>query len=148
MKQKYIITTNKDKNEFIIEEHAKLGKGMYELLYIAKYRYDNIKEAMDKGEEELISSLRTDVFFPTDECIKTLCEEIATMEEIDEKTVLFVDINTTEDDEEDDELDDDIDDDVISDDTEVVNDLINDNDNISAPSKSKVAEDAGDAVEG
>ncbi len=142
MRQKYIIKTNKENNEIVIEELSRIGKGVYELLYIAKYRYDILKEAMEHGAANLIYNLRTEVFFPTDECAKMLAEAIMGMGESDEISVLFNDINMIENEDILDEVldDDEIDEDAIDDDSEIINDLFKDDEDISTPSKIKVAE--------
>jgi hypothetical protein len=64
MKQKYLIINDKKNKQFKIQEFAELNKEMLSLLCEEAYDYANIKSAVSEGKEALISTLRTNNFYP------------------------------------------------------------------------------------
>ena len=64
MKQKYLIINDKKNKQFKIQEFAELNKEMLSLLCEEAYDYATIKSAVSEGKEALISTLRTNNFYP------------------------------------------------------------------------------------
>ena len=64
MKQKYLIIHDKKNKQFKIQEFAELNKEMLSLLCEEAYDYATIKSAVSAGKEALISTLRTNNFYP------------------------------------------------------------------------------------
>ena len=64
MKQKYLIINDKKNKQFKIQEFAELNKEMLSLLCEEAYDYATIKSAVAEGKEALISTLRTNNFYP------------------------------------------------------------------------------------
>ena len=64
MKQKYLIINDKKNKKFKIQEFAELNKEMLSLLCEEAYDYATIKSAVSEGKEALISTLRTNNFYP------------------------------------------------------------------------------------
>ena len=64
MKQKYIIINDKKNKQFKIQEFAELNKEMLSLLCEEAYDYATITSAVAEGKEALISTLRTNNFYP------------------------------------------------------------------------------------
>ena len=64
MKQKYLIINDKKNKQFKIQEFAELNKEMLSLLCEEAYDYATIKSAVSAGKEALISTLRTNNFYP------------------------------------------------------------------------------------
>jgi hypothetical protein len=64
MKQKYLIINDKKNKQFKIQEFAELNKEMLSLLCEEAYDYATIKSAVSSGKETLISTLRTNNFYP------------------------------------------------------------------------------------
>ena len=64
MKQKYLILKDDENGKIIIRELAELDKEMFSMLCEEKYEKNKIKQAIQKGKEELISVLRTHNFYP------------------------------------------------------------------------------------
>jgi hypothetical protein len=64
MKQKYLIINDKKNKQFKIQEFAELNKEMLSLLCEETYDYVTIKSAVSAGKEALISTLRTNNFYP------------------------------------------------------------------------------------
>ena len=64
MKQKYLIINDKKNKQFKIQEFAELNKEMLSLLCEEAYDYVPIKSAVSAGKEALISTLRTNNFYP------------------------------------------------------------------------------------
>jgi hypothetical protein len=64
MKQKYLIINDKKNKQFKIQEFAELNKEMLSLLCEETYDYKTIKSAISAGKAALISTLRTNNFYP------------------------------------------------------------------------------------
>ena len=64
MKQKYLIINDKKNKQFKIQEFAELNKETMSLLCEEAYGYETIKIAVSEGKEALISTLRTNNFYP------------------------------------------------------------------------------------
>ena len=64
MKQKYLIINDKKNKQFKIQEFAELNKERLSLLCEEAYDYATIKSAVAEGKEALISTLRTNNFYP------------------------------------------------------------------------------------
>ncbi len=64
MKQKYLIINDKENKQFKIQEFAELNKEMLSLLCEEAYDYKTIKTAVSTGKDALISTLRTNNFYP------------------------------------------------------------------------------------
>ena len=65
MKQKYLISSNDEKNKLTIKEFAELEKqDEYTLLCEEKYSGEAVESAVTKGKQALISTLRTTNLYP------------------------------------------------------------------------------------
>ena len=64
MKQKYLIINDKKNKQFKIQEFAELNKETMSLLCEEAYGYETINIAVSEGKEALISTLRTNNFYP------------------------------------------------------------------------------------
>ena len=64
MKQKYLISKEKDQGKLIIKEFAELDKERLSLLCEEEYDNKIIESAISKGKEALISELRTNNMYP------------------------------------------------------------------------------------
>ena len=64
MKQKYLILNDKKNKQFKIQEFAELNKEMLSLLCEETYDYKTIVSAVSGGKSALISTLRTNNFYP------------------------------------------------------------------------------------
>ena len=64
MKQKYLIINDKKNKQFKIQEFAELNKETLSLLCEEAYDYKTIKSAVSTGKDALISTLRTNNFYP------------------------------------------------------------------------------------
>ena len=64
MKQKYLIINDKKNKQFKIQEFAELNKETLSLLCEEAYDYKTIKSAVSHGKDALISTLRTNNFYP------------------------------------------------------------------------------------
>ena len=64
MKQKYLIINDKKNKQFKIQEFAELNKETLSLLCEEAYGYETIKSAVSAGKAALISTLRTNNFYP------------------------------------------------------------------------------------
>ncbi len=73
MKQKFIITLNKQQDELIVEEFAELAKEYFTSININKYK-NIIKEELPKGKKALISFLRNKSMFPLYECTELIVD--------------------------------------------------------------------------
>ena len=88
MLQRYDISMDEKVNRLSIEEFAILGQisrkrehfepsnEKYLSTYKVSYDADNIRIAIDKGKEALISELRSDDFFPIRPCVEMLAESV------------------------------------------------------------------------
>jgi len=73
MKQKYLIMKNDEKAALIIREFGEVEQYMFSLLCEETYDSKNIRSATEEGKTNLISTLRTQNFFP----IGIVAEKIA-----------------------------------------------------------------------
>ncbi len=64
MKQKYIISKDDENKKLIISEYAELDKELFSLLCEETYENNVITNAISKGKDEVISSIRTLNLFP------------------------------------------------------------------------------------
>jgi hypothetical protein len=88
MLQRYDIALDGDANRLSIKEFAVIGRNLrknenydhaqesYSLLYEVSYDGDIIRAAINKGQEALISELRSDQFFPIYSSAKIMAEEV------------------------------------------------------------------------
>jgi predicted signal transduction protein with EAL and GGDEF domain len=88
MLQRYDISMNDETNRLSIKEFAvierKLKKRDYSdpalenfsLMYEVAYDGDDIREAIDKGQDALISAIRSDDFFPISSCAELIAERV------------------------------------------------------------------------
>jgi len=64
LKHKYLILKDNEKNGLIIKEFAETDKDIHSLLCIEKYDDEAVKSAIEKGKDELVSTLRTVNIYP------------------------------------------------------------------------------------
>lgn len=64
MKQKYMILKDDENSKLIIREMAELDKEIFSVLCEETYEKNKIRQAIQKGKDELISALRTHNFYP------------------------------------------------------------------------------------
>ena len=64
MKQKYLILKNEEETRLVIREYAELDKEIFSLLCEESFDDEVVKVAIDKGENALIATLRTQNLFP------------------------------------------------------------------------------------
>ena len=64
MKQKYAILKNDEKTGIIIREFAELDKEIFSFLCEEKFGDETVKSAIEKGQDALIQTLRTQNLFP------------------------------------------------------------------------------------
>jgi len=64
MKQKYAILKNDEKTGIIIREFAELDKEIFSFLCEEKFEDATVKSAIEKGQDALIQTLRTQNLFP------------------------------------------------------------------------------------
>lgn len=76
MKQKFVILKSDDQKEFKIEEFAELEKEIMSLMCEQTYESKDIKSAISKGKDELISLLRTTNLFPPHSWIKIIADYV------------------------------------------------------------------------
>lgn len=88
MIQRYDISMNGETNRLSIKEFAviegKLGKRNYSdpvnesfsLMHEVVYDRDDIREAIVRGQNALISALRSDDFFPISSCVELIAERV------------------------------------------------------------------------
>ena len=91
MLQRYDISLDEDTNRLSIKEFAVIGrklrkseysdhtKEIYSLLYEVSYDADIIRSAIKKGQNALISELRSDDFFPIHPWAKIMAEEVTNL---------------------------------------------------------------------
>ncbi len=93
MKQKYAIIRKDDTNGILIREFSELDKGILSLVCEETYDLEKIKEAMDKGKEILISTLRTHNMYPPGAYVNEIADNVISLLQSDEKTAaeLFFD---------------------------------------------------------
>ena len=94
MKQKYLILKNDEKNELTIQEFAELEKKHeYTLLCEETYSAKAIESAISKGEQALISALRTVNLYPPGLSVEKIAEAVMTLynSASDQSIELFID---------------------------------------------------------
>jgi len=64
MKQKYAILKNDEKTGIIIREFAELDKEIFSFLCEETFEDETVKSAIEKGQDALIKTLRTQNLFP------------------------------------------------------------------------------------
>ena len=64
MKQKYTILKNDEKTGIIIREFAELDKEIFSFLCEETFENETVKSAIEKGQDALIQTLRTQNLFP------------------------------------------------------------------------------------
>ena len=115
MLQRYDLALDGDANRLSIKEFAVIGRKLgkseyydqaqesYSLIYEVSYDGDLIRAAIDKGQEALISELRSDDFFPIHSSAKIMAAEVTKLfnGSVDHFSELFFDDRTliSEDDE-------------------------------------------------
>ena len=93
MKQKYLIINDKKNKQFKIQEFAELNKETMSLLCEEAYGYETIKIAVSEGKEALISTLRTNNFYPPGIYAKKIAAAVDQLHEskTEESVELFFD---------------------------------------------------------
>ena len=76
MKQKYTIIKDSQNKEWIIREFAELDKATLSLLCEETYESKTIKAAMKAGKADLISSLRTNNFYPPSRYVEKIANAV------------------------------------------------------------------------
>ncbi len=88
MLQRYDISLDGDANRLSIKEFAVIGRKLrkneyydhaqesYSLIHEVSYDGDIIRAAINKGQEALISELRSDDFFPIGSCAEIIAERV------------------------------------------------------------------------
>ena len=116
MKQKYVISKDKEKKALVIQEYAELDKEILSFICEQPYELKAIREAIKKGKRELISTLRTENMYP----IGMYAEKLATsvidlVKSKDDKPleIFFNDIDLLAKDQAPDEADEDIENDAV-----------------------------------
>ena len=108
MLQRYDISLDGDSNRLSIKEFAVIGKKLrkneyydhaqesYSLIYEVSYDGDIIRAAINKGQQALISELRSDDFFPIHPLAKIMAEEVTHLfnGSLDQFSELFFDDRT------------------------------------------------------
>jgi hypothetical protein len=91
MLHRYDISLDGDANRLSIKEFAVIGRKLrksqhydhaqesYSLIYEVSYDGDIIRAAINKGQEALISALRSDDFFPVHSWAKIMAEEVTNL---------------------------------------------------------------------
>jgi hypothetical protein len=86
--QRYDISLDGDANRLSIKEFAVIGQKLrkseyydhaqenYSLIHEVSYDGDIIRAAIDRGQEALISELRSDDFFPVHDWAKIMAQEV------------------------------------------------------------------------
>ena len=162
MRQKFILTVNRETKELTIEEFSELHKEFFTLISTNNYK-DIIIEDVPNGKKAVISSLRNKSIFPVYECAELLAETIITIADSDyensaeiyfddkdyiqigdnEYTIVdnsnYITLNNDED--LSDIVDDEITGDEIDETTGDIDELIEDDETIKVSSSIKIAED-------
>lgn len=79
MKQKYVVLSDNDNNQLLIQEYAELDKEMLSLLCEETYSVDAIRKAMQKDRNSLIQTLRTHNMYPPGTYIERIADAIIEM---------------------------------------------------------------------
>ena len=100
MKHKYLILKDNEKNVLIIKEFGETDKGIFSLLCVEKYDDENIKSAIEKGKDELASTLKTVNIYPsgilTDKIAETVMDLYAQKKWHETLEVFFDDLSLLE----------------------------------------------------
>ena len=75
MKQKFIMGKN-NKNGLEIQEYSELEKDQFFLVYTHVYDSEEIESAIEKGNKDIIETLRNDNFFPYRNYIDQIAETV------------------------------------------------------------------------
>ena len=108
MLHRYGISLDIDVNRLSIKEFAVIGRKLrkseyydhtqesYSLIHEVSYDGDIIRAAINKGQEALISELRSDDFFPVHPWVKIMAEEVTNLFNggVDHFSELFFDDRT------------------------------------------------------
>ena len=108
MLQRYDISLDGDANRLSIKEFAVIGRKLrkreyydhtqesYSLIHEVSYDGDKIRAAINKGQEALVSELRSDDFFPIHSWAKIMAEEVTKLfnGSLDHFSELFFDDRT------------------------------------------------------
>jgi hypothetical protein len=81
MKQKYTILKNDEKTGLIIREYAELDKEIFSLLCEEMFEDETVKSAIQRGQDTLIQTLRTQNLFPLGTYAKEIAESVKKMYE-------------------------------------------------------------------
>lgn len=76
MKQKYSILLGENENEILIRESGELDKGVFSTIFEQKYSKEAIQAACEKEDTFLISSIRTQGFYPVNACAELIAKGI------------------------------------------------------------------------
>ena len=81
MKQKYTILKNDEKTAIIIREFAELDKEIFSFLCEETFEDETVKSAIEKGQDVLIQTLRTQNLFPLGRYAKEIASAVKKMYE-------------------------------------------------------------------
>jgi hypothetical protein len=81
MKQKYTILKNDKKTAIIIREFAELDKEIFSFLCEETFEDETVKSAIEKGQDALIQTLRTQNLFPLGIYAEKIAETVTKMYE-------------------------------------------------------------------
>jgi len=81
MKQKYTILKNDEKTGIIIKEFAELDKEIFSFLCEETFEDETVKSAIEKGQDALIKTLRTQNLFPLGIFAEKIAEAVTKMYE-------------------------------------------------------------------
>ncbi len=157
MRQKFVVTLDKETKKLTVEEFAELSKENFSHVYTVNY-VDIVEKSVEHGKEAVISSLRTDKMFPIYECSELIADAVINIansdtessKEVyyDDKDYIGKDEDASEANEEDDEFvdidDEDVNGEDIDDETADIDDLLSDDKTINASSSIKIADEEPD----
>jgi hypothetical protein len=81
MKQKYTILKNDEKTGIIIREFGELDKEIFSFLCEETFEDETVKSAIEKGQDALIKTLRTQNLFPLGIFAEKIAEAVTKMYE-------------------------------------------------------------------
>jgi len=81
MKQKYTILKNDEKTGIIIREFGELDKEIFSFLCEERFEDETVKSAIEKGQDVLIQTLRTQNLFPLGIYAEKIAEAVTNMYE-------------------------------------------------------------------
>ncbi|MBN1932850.1 MAG: hypothetical protein JW786_14700 [Desulfobacterales bacterium] len=79
MKQKYLIFRKDEESKLVIQEFAELDKEILTLICEETYDDINIKSAIEKGKDFLVSELRTQNLYPINLYTDKIAESVITL---------------------------------------------------------------------